>query len=108
MFSKRSKIETFSVKSTATNKKPAEKTRTDKVNNKIRKINRATEIKDVRSLKNFNHIMRENPHSENIQGYYVEIPLSLYQTYVPNSPVFPDRYEHHYSEGRFNSPLYTL
>lgn len=84
------------------------KTRTNKVNEKINGIKQATEIKDVRSLPHFNEILSQNPHREKIQGYYVEIPLSEYKTFVPNGPKFPDRYGHPYNGGQFDAPLFTL
>lgn len=83
-------------------------TRTDLVNQKINRIKHATEVKDIRSLANFGVVLNQNPHREKIQGYYVEIPLSEYQTFVPNAPQFPDRYGNHYEGGQFDAPLFTL
>jgi Phosphodiester glycosidase len=83
-------------------------TKTDKVNKKIANIKQATEIRDVRSLPNFNEILSKNPHREKIQGYYAEISLSEYKTFVPNGRNFPDRYNKSYEGGQFDVPLYTL
>jgi hypothetical protein len=83
-------------------------TKTDKVNEKIARIKSATAIKDVRSLEHFDEILSKNPHRAKIQGYYVEIPLSEYKTFVPNGPQFPDRYGKPYEGGQFDVPLFTL
>ncbi|KTD69180.1 MULTISPECIES: phosphodiester glycosidase family protein [Legionella] len=84
------------------------KTKTDAVNEKINRIAQATEVQDVRSLTNFEEILGKNPHREHIQGYYVEIPLSMYETFVPNGIQFPDRYGQPYEGGQFDVPLFTL
>lgn len=84
------------------------KTTTDRVNEKIAGIRSATEIQDVRSLPHFDEILSNNPHREHIQGYYVQIPLSEYETFVPNGPRFPDRYGNPYDGGQFDVPLFTL
>ncbi|WP_035887260.1 phosphodiester glycosidase family protein [Legionella norrlandica] len=84
------------------------KTKTDIVNEKIHRIKKATEVKDIRCLANFNEILNKNPYRENIQGYYVEIPLSEYKTFVPISSQFPDRYGNNYEGGQFDAPLFTL
>lgn len=83
-------------------------TKTDRVNEQIARIKSATAIKDVRSLTNFDKILIENPYLETIQGYYVEIPLSEYKTFVPNGSQFPDRYGNTYEGGQFDAPLFTL
>ncbi len=83
-------------------------TKTDKVNEKIAGITRATEVQDIRSLPNFDEILSKNPLREKVQGYYVELPLSQYETFVPNGPKFPDRYGYNYAGGQFDTPLFTL
>ncbi|CAM2850366.1 Exopolysaccharide biosynthesis protein related to N-acetylglucosamine-1-phosphodiester alpha-N-acetylglucosaminidase [Legionella steigerwaltii] len=84
------------------------KTKTDVVNEKINRITKATEVQDIRSLTNLDQILSKNPHREHIQGYYAEIPLSEYETFVPNGPHFPDRYGQPYVSGQFDAPLFTL
>lgn len=59
-------------------------------------------------LANFDDILSNNPHRANIQGFYTEMPLSDYQTFVPNGSKFPDRYGHYYDGGQFDAPLFTL
>lgn len=83
-------------------------TRTDSINKKISGIETATEIRDLRSLKNFDTILTDNPYCKKIQGYYAEIPLSFYKTFVPCSHKFRDRYNNAYSGGQFDAPLLTL
>ncbi|HHT0594208.1 TPA: phosphodiester glycosidase family protein [Legionella anisa] len=84
------------------------KTKTDKVNEKIAGIIPATEVQDIRSLSNFDEILSQNPNRDKVQGYYAVIPLSLYETFVPNGPKFPDRYGNTYTGGQFDAPLFTL
>jgi hypothetical protein len=81
---------------------------TDKINEKIARHNNSTEIKDIRTLPDFHKILSENPNRNNVNGFYAEIPLSDYQTFVPNGRNFPDRYDKHYEEGQFDAPLFTL
>lgn len=84
------------------------KTKTDAVNEKINRISKATEVQDIRTLARFDELLSKNPHREHIQGYFAEIPLSEYQTFVPNGPHFPDRYGQPYKGGQFDAPLFTL
>ncbi|MCW8416774.1 phosphodiester glycosidase family protein [Fluoribacter dumoffii] len=84
------------------------KTRTDAVNEKIDRIAKSTEIEELRSLPGFEQILSKNPYREHIQGYYVEIPLATYKTFVPNGLKFPDRYGNAYEGGQFDVPLFTL
>lgn len=83
-------------------------TKTAKVNEKIARINQSTDVEDIRSLTNFDKILCDNPFRDHIKGFYVEIPLSEYKTYVPNGVNFPDRDGKHYSSGPFDAPLLTL
>ena len=81
---------------------------TQKINQKIAKIRKSTDVNDIRSLPDFEKILANNPHAQFVQGYYVEIPLSEYQTFVPNAPLFPDRYGKAYTGGQFDAPLFDL
>lgn len=84
------------------------KTKTDRVNEKIARITSATEVQDVRSIPHFKELLSQNPSLDKVQGYFVEIPLSEYVTFVPNAPKFPDRYGNYYEAGQFDAPLFTL
>lgn len=86
----------------------SESTPTENINRKINKIKQSTDIVDIRSLPTFHDIMVNNPHKDKVQGYYVEVPLADYTTFVPNGPQFFDRYNNPYVEGQFDAPLFTL
>ena len=88
-------------------------TRTEITNQKMSRIKRSTEIKDVRSLPNFNRILSENPYCKHVRGWYVEIPLAHYKTFVPDSRKFPDREDHFFDANtsqnkKFDASLLSL
>lgn len=81
---------------------------TRKLNQKLRAMHESIEVKDLRAVEGVDDVLEKNPHVRDVTAYYVEIPLSQIQVYVPEVEKFKDRHQNSYSGGKFNAPLLTL
>lgn len=82
--------------------------RADRVVGKIKAIQSALPMFNVRDIPGFADIVKNNPHADNVTGYYTEIDLASYKVFVPDPSRYLDREGKAYVSGPFDAPMFTL